>query len=239
MRPSASVAASAIARRRGRASTRTPSAGRPRSCRGRGSRGSCRESCRFAALLAAISSSSALTRWPSRTTSSPPTTRRSTRWGAESTSPARDPRAAELETVDPPDGEVRALARLERADVVAAEHGGAAAGAEREGVADGHRRRPAAAAGDEQRLLDLEEEVAPLVRGRAVDAEPDAHVRAEEAAHGRDPAPRRRFDVGQCATPVPVSPKRRIRRRAGGRSAHQTSPASQPSRSRYSTGVQP
>ena len=136
----------------------------------------------------AISSSSALTRRPSRTTSSPPT--------YQAVDPVRgreDERgdeilgAAELEPVDPPDREVGALARLERADVVSAEHGGAAAGAERERVADGHRLRPAAAAGDEQRLLDLEEEVAALVRGGAVDAEPDAHVRVEELAHRRDP----------------------------------------------------
>src|SRR4029078_2752804 len=43
-------------------------------------------------------------------------------------------------------------------------------------------RRVAAApsAGDEKRLLDLQEEVAPLVRGRAVDAEADAHARVAQ-----------------------------------------------------------
>ena len=92
----------------------------------------------------------------------------------------------ELEPVGAPDREVGALARLERADVVAPEHRGAAARAEPQRLAGGQRLRAAAPARDEQRLLDLEEEVAALVRGRAVDAEPDAHARVEQVAHGRD-----------------------------------------------------
>ena len=60
------------------------------------------------------------------------------------------------------------------------------------------------------------------------------------ARTGATPAPRRRFEVGQCATPVPVAAKRPI---SGSerwtQCAHQTSPSSQPSQSRYSTGVQP
>ena len=94
--------------------------------------------------------------------------------------------AAELEAVGAPDGEVGALARLERADVVTAEHGRAAARAEPDRVARRHRRAAAAAARDEQRLLDLEEEVAALVRGGAVDAEADADARVEHVAHRRD-----------------------------------------------------
>src|SRR5581483_1171330 len=82
-------------------------------------------------------------------------------------------RAPELEAVRPPDGDVRALPRRQLPDVVAAEHGCAAARPEPERLAHSHRGRAAAAAGDEQRLLDLEEEIAALVRGRAVDAEPD------------------------------------------------------------------
>ena len=95
-------------------------------------------------------------------------------------------RAAELQPVDPPDGEVGALAGLERADVLAAQHRRAAARAEPQRLAHGQRGRAAAAARDEQRLLDLEEEVAALVRGGAVDAEPDAHAGVEQVAHRRD-----------------------------------------------------
>ena len=73
---------------------------------------------------------------------------------------------------------------------------------------------------DEQRLLDLEEEVAPLVRGRAVDAETDAHARVEQRPHGGDagaePQVRRRAvrDAGARARRTA-----RPRRRRGGRSA--------------------
>src|SRR5581483_6987404 len=63
---------------------------------------------------------------------------------------------------------------------------GPAARPEPEGLAGGHRRRAAAATRDEKRLLDLEKEVAALVRRRAVDAEPDADTGVDELAHGRD-----------------------------------------------------
>src|SRR5207248_5165197 len=82
-------------------------------------------------------------------------------------------RAAELEPVRSPDGDVRALAGLERADVVAAEHGRPATRTQPQCAACRHRLRAAAAAGDEQRLLHLEGDVAALVRRRAVDAQPD------------------------------------------------------------------
>ena len=49
-----------------------------------------------------------------------------------------------------------------------------------------HRAGPAAAAGDEQRLLHLEEEVAALVRRRPVDAEPDVDPGVDELAHRGD-----------------------------------------------------
>jgi hypothetical protein len=160
--------------------------------------------------------------------------------------PARAPsrrrgrRAAELEPVRAPDGEVGALARLERADVVAAEHGGAAAGAEPERVACRHRRGPPAAARDEQRLLHLEREVAALVRRAAVDAEADADARVEQLAHGRDagaePEVRGRAvrDAdARCARTRDVASR-------GGRSARtRRRPPSQPTSPRYSTGVQP
>ena len=101
--------------------------------------------------------------------------------------------------------------------------------------------RPAARAGDEQRLLDLEEQVAALVRRRAVDAEPDAHARVEQR---RAPARCRR----RAACSTSGSARRRRRRSAKvatsssfrwTQCAHQTSDSIQPSCSRYSTGRQP
>jgi hypothetical protein len=74
------------------------------------------------------------------------------------------PGSPELETVRSPDGKVGALAGLERADVVAPEHGGASPCPEVESFARGHRFGPAAATRDEERQLDVEEQVAALVR---------------------------------------------------------------------------
>ena len=57
---------------------------------------------------------------------------------------------------------------------------------------------------------------------------------------GATPAPSRRFEVGQCATPVPDSANRAMSPSSRWtQCAHQTSPSSQPSCSRYSTGRQP
>src|SRR5919197_3741339 len=103
--------------------------------------------------------------------------------GGEDEAGNRVARAAELEAVRPPHGEVGALAGLERAEVVAAEERRAAARAELERLADGECGRAVAAAGEEERLLHFEEEVAALVRGRAVDAEADAHARVAQGPH--------------------------------------------------------
>ena len=176
---------------------------------------------------------------PSRTTSSPPTYSRSTRCG-----PARDPAgdevvgAAELEPVRAPDRDVGALARLERADVVAAEHPGAASRSEPERIPRRHRLRAAAPARDEQRLLDLEAQVTALVRRRAVDAEADAHARVDEVAHAaRRPRPGAGWRSGsarrRCLSRANVATSASDR---WTQCAHQTSPAIQPSWSRYSTG---
>ena len=60
------------------------------------------------------------------------------------------------------------------------------------------------------------------------------------ARTGAMPAPSRALELGQCATPVPVSPKRRTSCSSRcTQCASQTSSPSQPSRSRYSTGRQP
>ena len=186
-----------------------------------------------------MSLSSARTSAPPRTTSSPPTTSRSTRCGPERTSPAT--RSSAPPSSSPsvaPDREVGLLARLERPDVVAAEHLRAAARREPERLARGHRLAAAAAARDEERLLDLHEQVAPLVRRGAVDAEPDAHA-GVDAARGR--ARRRRRGGGSTSG----SARRRSRSRPNRATssserctqcAHHTSRSSQPSRSRYSTG---
>src|SRR5262245_61648901 len=93
---------------------------------------------------------------------------------------------AELEPVRPPDGDVRALADFEGADVGAPKEGRSTSGRETQGFAHGHRIAAAATAGDEQRLLDLEEEVSALIRCGAVDTETDADVAIEEVAHGSD-----------------------------------------------------
>ena len=93
-------------------------------------------------------------------------------------------RAAQLETVGAPDGDVGPLARRELPDVVAPECGCAPA--------------------------------------------------ATSSFTGATPAPSRRLDVGQCATPTPARPNAATS--DGERCtqcAHQTSPATQPSSSRY------
>src|SRR5829696_953576 len=94
--------------------------------------------------------------------------------------------AAELEPVGPPDREIRAAARLERAEIFTGEHPRATASAEPQRLARRQCLRAAAPACDEERLLDLEEEVAALVRGRAVDAESHPNARVEQAAHRRN-----------------------------------------------------
>ena len=97
------------------------------------------------------------------------------------------------------------------ADVVPRQHLGAAARSEPERLPGGHRLRPAAPARDEQRLPDVVEEVAALVRRRAVDAEPDAHARVRSS-----PAPARRPLRGGGSTSG--SARRRCRSPRSGRS---------------------
>src|SRR5207247_2671886 len=70
--------------------------------------------------------------------------------------------ATELESVGPPDREVGALTGRQLADVVPSEDRGAAARPESQRIARGQRRGAAPDARDEQRLLDLEEEIAAL-----------------------------------------------------------------------------
>ena len=114
-------------------------------------------------------------------------------------------------------------------------------GCEPERVARGHRRAAAAAARGEQRLLHLEAHVAALVRGGAVDAEADADAGVEQLAHGRGAGAEAEVRGGAVRDADAVC-RRSAATSAGERwtqCAHQTSPSSQPTRSRYSTGVQP
>src|SRR6266550_6930821 len=96
---------------------------------------------------------------------------------------------AELQAVRSPDSDVRALSRRELADVVATEQRRAATRAESQSLAGVHCRRPTSGARDEQGLLDLQEEVAALVRGRPVDAKSDSYFRVQQFAHARDAGP--------------------------------------------------
>ena len=132
------------------------------------------------------------------------------------------------------------LPGCERADVVAAQHLGAAARREPQRVAGGQRLAAAASARDEQRVLHVDEEVAALVRRAAVDAEPDAHVRIEQVAHRRDARAEPQVG-GRAVRDADARPRRTSRTSASDRwtqCAHHTSSAIQPTRSRYSTGVQ-
>ena len=95
-----------------------------------------------------------------------------------------EPSSAELEAAGRPDREVGALAGLERPDVVAPEHGRAAACAEPKRVSRSHRSRTAATSRDEQRLLHLAEEIAAFAGGAAVHAEPDTNARVQQRADG-------------------------------------------------------
>ena len=87
--------------------------------------------------------------------------------------------------------------------------------------------------------------VFPRGRDGLIEAEPStpSPTRTPASTSSRvraTPAPSRRFDVGQCATPTPVAAN--VATSASDRwtqCAHQTSPAVQPSSVRYSTGVHP
>src|SRR4029453_4379748 len=80
--------------------------------------------------------------------------------------------AGELEALQRPDRDVGALSGLERADVRPTKNRGAATGRKLQRIPCCHRLGPVAPACNEQRLLHLQEEVAPLVWGRAVDPRP-------------------------------------------------------------------
>jgi len=94
--------------------------------------------------------------------------------------------AGELEDVRTPDRDVGSPSCLERADVVPPQDLGATARRQPKRLADGHCSWPAAPSRDEQRLLDFEEEVAALVRGGAVNTEPDAGSGIEQVSDRRD-----------------------------------------------------
>ena len=114
------------------------------------------------------------------------------------------------DVVDAPERDVGALADLERADLVAAaEAARAVDGAERERLARRQRRRAVragartAAPGAARRRARR-----PRSRRRRRRRGRRARRRARRSATGAMPVPRRPFELGQCATPVRVSPKR-------------------------------
>src|SRR2546425_3375381 len=90
--------------------------------------------------------------------------------------------AAELEPVGGPHRDVGTLASGELADVVAAEDGRASTRAEAQRIARRQRGRAVPGSRDKESLLDLEEEVAALVRCRAVDAEADVDACIQQLA---------------------------------------------------------
>src|SRR5262249_31900952 len=94
--------------------------------------------------------------------------------------------AAEFEPVRPPNREIRPLAWLRRAGPAPPTPRRSPARAEAHRLAGCQRGRATAPARYEQRLLHLEHEVAPLVRGGPVDSQADAHPRVQVLAHRRD-----------------------------------------------------
>src|SRR5205085_8673553 len=93
-------------------------------------------------------------------------------------------RAAECQAVDGEERDVRALADLERPDVIAPEASGAASGRQPQRVARRHGRGTSARAGRQKRLAGFTQQVPAVVRGRAVDREPDRDAGVEELTPG-------------------------------------------------------
>ena len=250
--PSPSLAPAVVVRRRRRdelAPRRAPRARRRRArrrpCRGRGSRGWSRRRS-FAAwrrCSRAISSSSARTRRPSRTTSSPPTTRRSTRCGPPRTSAGdrvvRARRARARRSARPRGRRVcpARASRGRRGRSTSAPPRVPSRSASRAVSASGPPRpRATSSACFTSRKRSLA-----LVRGRAVDAEPDAHARVEHLRDGSDPGAEAQVR-GRAVRDARAPPRRSARTSSSERwtqCAHHTSSASQPTCSRYSTGRQP
>ena len=189
----------------------------------------------------AISASSARTSAPPRTTSSPPTTSRSTRCGPERTRPATRSSA-------PPSSRpsVRQTARSAclpgSSDPMSSRRSTSAPPR----VASRSASRAVIASPPPRPRATSSACFTSMNRSpRSFDAEPSTPSPTRTPAStssrtGATPAPRRRFEVGQCATrsrrPEPRRPPSSER---WTQCAHQTSSSSQPSRSRYSTGRQP
>ena len=210
-RPSSSVCAAASTSPPRQSSTRTPLAGRPAAV----SR-TCVETETLIARIFALAcdgrgrslSSSARTSAPPRTTSLPDTTSRSTLCGAESTSPATGSSA-------PPSS------RTSRRQIARSAH------LPRSSEPRSTRPRTAAPPRVPSRSASREVIASAPPRPRATssacftsskrsprsfDADPStpSPTRTPASASSRTgatPAPSRRFEVGQCATPVPVAPK--------------------------------
>ena len=148
--------------------------------------------------------------------------------------------ASELEAVRAPDREVGALPRLRasRCRRGAAHRRRRAWPAEARRARSARRRRPGPRATSSAFFRSTKMSL------RSFEALPSTPSptrtwASSMARTGATPAPSRRFEVGQCATPTPASPK--VATSSSERwtqCAHHTSSAIQPTRSRYSTGVQ-
>ncbi len=137
----------------------------------------------------AISSSSARTRRPSRTTSSPPTSSRSTRCGAGEHERRRRGRSTRRARARPsarrrcPRSCPASSEPMSSRSRTAAPPRVPSESASRAVIASGPPRPRATSSA----CFTSQKQVAALVRGRAVDAEPDANARVEQLAHRRDP----------------------------------------------------
>ena len=199
---------------------------------------------------AAISFAPAAAAPPASSSSSAPSSRPSSTIGAPADVQPLERRRAEHERadrigdpgardpVDPPQREVGELAGpIEPSSRLAPEAAGTAERRQRQRLASGERLRPVAHARDEQRLVELVDHPAGLVRGGAIDAQPDG-TRARVACAAAPPRRRAGRSTSGSAPPrfrsrrTARSPRRRggrsapsTRRRRASRAARRTAPA--------------
>ncbi len=114
-------------------------------------------------------------------------------------------RARVAQAVHVDDDEIGRLPLLDRAALVTSENVGAAAGGQPDHALGRDRLRPVGQELDEKTVLELSEHVGRVVARAPVDGETHAHALSSISGTFATPDDRRMFDVGQCATPVPVA----------------------------------